>query len=414
MKEKSGDIPTVENEREVFEGKALEGIRVLEMGSLIGAPFCGTLMAEFGAEVIKIEDPQIGDSGRYFGEKIDAVSSFFAFMARNKKCITMDLRLEDGQDLFKKLVPFADVIIENFMAGTLNRWNLGYDVLSKINPNIIVAHVSGYGQYGPYKDRPAFDRIATAFAGQDFITGFPNNPPTRPGGALADYIAGLFCTIGVMFALHHRDVNGGRGQEIDLGLYEGIFRCIGQAEQYGVNSTVNQRTGNSNPFIAPAETFMTIDGQWIVINAGTDAVWKRLLKIMEREDLNENPKFNSQRARAANEDELHLIIAEWIRKRSIDNLIDIFEKGKVPSTKINSIEDIFKDPHFHARGNIIDVQLLSGKRIRGTGIVPKLSLTPGKVDFVAPHLGSHNKEIYMERLNLSDEEYNSLKYRGII
>jgi crotonobetainyl-CoA:carnitine CoA-transferase CaiB-like acyl-CoA transferase len=402
-------------EREKKTGpKALKGVRVLEMGSLIGGPFCGTLMAEFGAEVIKVEDPKVGDAQRHFRKSVDNQSLAFAYMGRNKKCITIDLRVPEGQELFKRLIPFADVVIENFRVGTLKGWNLEYSQLSQINPRLIMNHVSGYGQYGPYKDRPAFDRIATAFSGQDFITGFPDKPPTRPGGALADYITGLFGTIGTMFALYYRDVNGGKGQEIDLALYEGIFRCINQVEEHGAFGVVNQRMGNVNPYIAPAETFVTKDGQWMVVHAATDNVWKRFIKVINREDLDQDPKYNGQRARAKNQDELHALIAEWIKQRSLEELTVIFEKAGVPATKVNSIADIFKDPHFQARENIIDVLMHTGKKIKSVGIVPKLSLTPGQVEFVAPPLGAHNEEIYLNLLKLSREEYENFKKRGII
>jgi crotonobetainyl-CoA:carnitine CoA-transferase CaiB-like acyl-CoA transferase len=396
------------------EEKALQGVRVLELGSLIGAPFCGTLMAEFGAEVIKVEDPKVGDAARYFGKVTDGASLYFAFLGRNKKCITLDLRVPEGQALLKRLVALADVLVENFRPGTLKEWNLDYPELSRINPRLIVSHVSGFGQYGPYRNRAAFDRIATAFAGQDFVTGFPDKPPTRPAGAVADYLAGLFCTVGVMFALYYRDMNGGRGQEIDLALYEGMFRTLNQVEEYGEFGIVPQRMGNTNPLLAPAETFRTKDDQWLVVHAGTDNTWKRLIKVMGQESWGENQKFKTQRSRAENENELHALIAEWIKRHNLDELLASFEKEGVPSSKINNIADIFKDPHFKARENIIEVPLPSGKKIKTMGVVPKLSLTPGRVDFVAPSPGTANEEVYLNLLRLSREEYQGYKERGII
>ena len=395
--------------------KALQGLRVLELGSLIGAPFSGCLMAEFGAEVIKVEDPKVGDASRNFGQVVDGISLYFANLNRNKKCITVDLRVREGQELFKKLVPLADVVMENFRPGTLKGWNLGYEELSRVNPRLILAHLSGFGQTGPYKNRAAFDRIATAFAGQDFITGFQDKPPTRPAGALADYISGLFCTTGVMFALYYRDFNGGTGQEIDLALYEGIFRICGPTvEEYGQFGIVPQRMGNVNPLIAPAETFVTKDNQWLVLHAATDNVWKRFIRVMGREDLDENPKFNTQRGRAKNQHELHALIAEWVKQFKAEELLASFEKAGVPSTKINNIADIFQDPQFQARENIIEATLSSGRKIRTMGIVPKLSASPGRVESTAPSLGQHNEEIYRGRLHLSAEEFQDLKARGII
>jgi formyl-CoA transferase len=396
------------------EKRALHGVRVIELGSLIGAPFCGTLMGEFGAEVIKVEDPKVGDSARYFGKVVDETSLYFAFLARNKKCITIDLRVEEGQNLLKKLVTVADVLVENFRPGTLQDWNLGYPELSRINPRLIVAHVSGFGQYGPYRDRTAFDRIATAFAGQDYITGFPDKPPARPAGSLADYITGLFCTIGVMFALHHRDFNSGQGQEIDLALYEGLFRVMNQVEEYGQFGIIPERMGNTNPMLAPAETFKTKDGYWLVVHAGTDNVWKRFVKIMGREDLDQNPKFKTQRSRAENQNELHALIGDWIGAQPLDSLQELLQKDGIPASKINNIADLFQDPHIRARQDIVETVLTSGRKIAATGIVPKLSASPGRIDQVAPRRGAHNEEILGKLLGLPAEEYDRLKKKGII
>jgi len=396
------------------EKAALQGLRVIELGNLIGAPFCGTLMAEFGAEVIKIEDPKVGDAGRYTGEVVDGASLYFVFLARNKKGITLDLRVSQGQEIFKRLVPLVDVVIENFRPGTLKKWKIDYTELSKINPRLILAHVSGFGQYGPYKERAAFDRIATAFAGQDYITGFPDKPPAHPGGSVADYLTGLFCTVGVMFAIYWRDLNKGQGQEIDLALYEGMFRIMNQVEEYDQLGIIPIRTGNTNPQFVPAETFMTKDGQWLAFHAGTDSIWKRFIKLMGREDLGDDPKFNIQRNRNQNREELHGIIADWVKNFEIKPLLELLWDAGIPSTKINNIADIFKDPHVQARKNIIETRLPSGRKIKTMGVVPKLSVTPGRVEFVAPPMGAYNEEVYRGLLQLSAEEYENLKKQGVI
>jgi len=396
------------------EKVALKGLRVIELGNLIGAPFCGTLMAEFGAEVIKIEDPEVGDAGRYTGEVVDGTSLYFVFLARNKKCITLDLRVPKGQEIFKRLVPLVDVVIENFRPGTLKKWKIDYTELSQINPRLILAHVSGFGQYGPYKERAAFDRIATAFAGQDYITGFPDKPPAHPGGSVADYLTGLFCTVGVMFAIYWRDFNKGQGQEIDLALYEGMFRVMNQVEEYDQLGIIPLRTGNTNPQFVPAETFMTKDGQWLAFHAGTDSIWKRFIKLMGKEDLGDDPKFNIQRSRNQNREELHAIIADWVKNFEINPLLELLWDVGIPSTKINNIADIFKDPHVQARKNIIETRLPSGRKMKTMGIVPKLSETPGRMEFVAPPLGAYNQEVYRGLLRLSDEEYENLKTERII
>jgi crotonobetainyl-CoA:carnitine CoA-transferase CaiB-like acyl-CoA transferase len=396
------------------EKAALKGLRVIEMGNLIGAPFCGTLMAEFGAEVIKVEEPGGGDAGRSTGQVVDGTSLYFAFLARNKKCVTLDLRVPKGQEIFKKLIAHADVMVENFRPGTLKKWIIDYAQLSKVNPRLILGHVSGFGQFGPYKDRAAFDRIATAFAGQDYITGFQDKPPAHIGGSVADYLTGLFCTVGVMFAAYSRDVNGGQGQEIDLALYEGMFRVMNQVEEYGQFGTIPIRTGNTNPQFVPAETFKTKDGHWIAFHAGTDNTWKRFVKIMGREDLGENPKFNTQRNRNENRDELHAIIGERFKLLDAQPLLEMLWEAGIPSTKINTIADIFQDPHVRARGNIIEASIASGRKIQTMGIIPKLSRTPGRVDFVAPPMGAHNEEVYQGLLKISAEEYDGLKKEGVI
>lgn len=258
-------------------GRFAQTMRIL-VGRTHRAPFPGTLRAESGADVVKVEDPESGDAARAPGVRVDGTSTFFASIGRNKRCETLDLRRPQGQAVLEQPVTHCDVPIENLRIGTLAAWNLEYARLSRVNPRLVMAHVSGFGQTGPYRDRLAFDRVATAFAGQDFVTGFPDNPPTRPGGALADYVSGLFCTIGVMFALRHRDHVSGRGQEIDLALYEGMLRLSGAVEAFGATGVVPTRQGNTNPNIAPAETFRTRDGQWLAINArGWGSGWSERL-----------------------------------------------------------------------------------------------------------------------------------------
>ena len=395
-------------------GKALQGVRVLELGSLIGAPFCGTLMAEFGADVIKVEDPEVGDMSRHLGQAVDGTGLMFASLGRNKRCVTLDLRRPEGQAVLARLAGTCDVVIENFRPGTLAAWHLDYATLSKDHPRLVMAHVSGFGQTGPYRDRLAFDRIATAFSGQDFITGFPENPPTRPGGALADYITGMFCTIGVLVALHHRDQVSGRGQEIDLALYEGILRLAGSIEAYDLLGTVPQRLGNANPAIAPAETFRSRDGHWLSINGGTDNVWKRLLALMGREDLAIDPRFATARARATHQAEVNAIVGAWTAGLDLEPLLDALERESVPAAKVNSIADVVADPHVQARGNVVRAVLASGREFLTSGVVPKLSETPGSIEFVAPALGAHTDDVLRERLGMSDDEIAALRRERIV
>ncbi|RPH45779.1 MAG: CoA transferase [Burkholderiales bacterium] len=395
-------------------GKALQGVRVLELGSLIGAPFCGTLMAEFGADVIKVEDPEVGDMSRHLGQAVDGTGLMFASLGRNKRCVTLDLRRPEGQAVLARLAATCDVVIENFRPGTLAAWNLDYATLSKDHPRLVMAHVSGFGQTGPYRDRLAFDRIATAFSGQDFITGFPENPPTRPGGALADYITGMFCTIGVLVALHHRDHVSGRGQEIDLALYEGILRLAGSIEAFDLLGTVPQRMGNANPAIAPAETFRSRDGHWLSINGGTDNVWKRLLALMGREDLAVDARFATARARATHQAEVNAIVGAWTAGLDLEPLLDALERESVPAAKVNSIADVVADPHVQARGNVVRAVLASGREFLTSGVVPKLSETPGSIEFVAPALGAHTDVVLRELLGMSDADIGALRRERIV
>jgi crotonobetainyl-CoA:carnitine CoA-transferase CaiB-like acyl-CoA transferase len=395
-------------------GKALQGLRVLELGSLIGAPFCATLMAEFGADVIKVEDPEVGDMSRHLGQAVDGTGLMFASLGRNKRCATLDLRRPEGQDLLLRLATRCDVVVENFRPGTLAAWNLDWARLSAANPRLVLAHVSGFGQTGPYRDRLAFDRIATAFSGQDHVTGFPEQPPTRPGGALADYITALFCTIGVMFALHHRDHVSGRGQEIDLALYEGILRIGGAIEAYDLLGTVPMRAGNANPSIAPAETFATRDGRWVAINGGTDNVWRRLLKLMGREDLASDARFASARERARHHAEVNAIVGAWVAGQDAEPLLDALERESVPATRVNTIADAVADPHVRARGNVVQAVLESGRAFLTTGVVPKLSESPGAIDFVAPPLGAHNEAVWCGLVGLSAGELEGLRVAGVV
>ena len=395
-------------------GKALQGVRVLELGSLIGAPFCGTLMAEFGADVIKVEDPEVGDMSRHLGQAVDGTGLMFASLGRNKRCVTLDLRRPEGQAVLARLAATCDVVIENFRPGTLAAWHLDYATLSKDHPRLVMAHVSGFGQTGPYRDRLAFDRIATAFSGQDFVTGFPENPPTRPGGALADYITGMFCTIGVLVALHHRDHVSGRGQEIDLALYEGILRLAGSIEAYDLLGTVPQRLGNANPAIAPAETFRSRDGHWLSINGGTDNVWKRLLALMGREDLAVDARFATARARATHQAEVNAIVGAWTAGIELEPVLDALERESVPAAKVNSIADVVADPHVQARGNVVRAVLASGREFLTSGVVPKLSETPGSIEFVAPALGAHTDAVLRELLGMTDAEIGALRRERIV
>jgi crotonobetainyl-CoA:carnitine CoA-transferase CaiB-like acyl-CoA transferase len=393
----------------------LQGIRVLDIGTLIGGPFGASLLAEFGAEVIKVEQPGVGDPMRSLGGEHQGVGLHWLEFARNKKSITLNLREKEGQEILKRLVKVSDVLIENFRPGTLERWNLGYVELQKCNPRLILARVSGFGQTGPYRDRYAFDRIATAFGGLTYVTGFPDAPPIRPGFNVADYMAGIFDALAIMIALYHRDGHQtGEGQVIDLALYEPIFRISALVQAYDQQGKIRERSGNVNPSIAPAETFQTKDGEWIVLIAGTDNIWRRLAKVMGREELVDDPRYVTVRKRVENMAELHRLVGEWMRSYTAEEVSKILTEAGIPATKMYSIADIFADPHYQERGNLVDVDTLQFGKVKMIGVVPKFSKTPGQIRWAGPALGQHNAEIYQGLLGLSPETLEDYQARGII
>lgn len=390
---------------------ALRGVRVIDAGQIIAGPFAATLLGEFGAEVIKVEQPRVGDQGR--GGEIP--SPEFAQNARNKKSITLDLRRPEGQALFKRLVAVADVVVENFRPGTLERWGLGYEELAAVNPGIVMLRVSGYGQTGPYRHKYSFDRIGMAFGGLTYVTGYPDRPPVRPGFFIADYVAGLWGAFGVLAALHHRDHTDGRGQMIDVSLYEAVWRLSGPlAANYAAKGIVRERQGNTMPGVVPAEQFETADSRYLVLHAGTDRVFQRLCAVMDRPDLAADPRFARRSERVNHATELHALIGAWVRERTLDEALAALEAGGVPASPVYSIADIFRDPHFAARENLIRVaDRVLGEMVQ-PGVVPKLSHTPGTVDRGAPLLGEHNEEVYLGLLDLSPTAYARLCREGVI
>lgn len=393
-------------------GGALAGIRVLDAGQIIAGPFAAELLGEFGADVIKVEQPGVGDAAR----GTDNASLEFAQNSRGKRSITLDLRGPEGQDLFKRLVALSDVVVENFLPGTMERWGLGYDDLAAANPRIVMLRISGYGQTGPYRSKYSFDRIGMAFAGLTYTTGFPDGPPVRPGYFIADYVTGLWGAFGVLTALHNRDVVGtGRGQMIDASLYESIWRLSGPlAANYAKNGVVRERQGNSMPGVSPAEQFETSDGQYLVLHAGTDRVYVRLVETMRRPDLISDPRFAARGPRAKNMDELHALIAPWVAGMTLAEGLRVLEEGGVPASPVNSVAEIFTDPHFAARANLLPVMDQVHGELIQPGITPKLSATPGKAERGAPLLGEHNEEIYLGLLKLDRAEYDRLRGQGTI
>lgn len=394
------------------QAAALAGLRVIDAGQIIAGPFAATLLGEFGAEVIKVEQPGIGDAAR----GVDSTSPEFAQNSRGKKSITLDLRRPEGQSLFRRLVEHADVVVENFLPGTMERWGLGYDALNAVNPRIVMLRISGYGQSGPYQHKYSFDRIGMAFGGLTYVTGHPQLDPVRPGFFIADYATGLWGAFGVLTAIHNRDVVGtGAGQMIDMSLYESVWRMSGPlAAGYARTGVTRERQGNTFPGVSPADQFQTSDGHYLVVHGGTDRVYQRLCETMGRPDLIGDPRFAARDQRVARMDELHAIIGDWVRTLTLERAQQLLEEGGVPASPVNSIADIFRDPHFAARDNLLTVQdQLLGELVQ-PGIVPKLSRTPGTVAGGAPRLGEHNERYYLGLLGLARDEYDRLCAGGVI
>jgi formyl-CoA transferase len=394
------------------EDAALAGVRVIDAGQIIAGPFAATLLGEFGAEVIKVEQPGIGDAAR--GRA--GMSPEFAQNSRNKRSITLDLRTAEGQSLFKQLVAVSDVVVENFLPGTMERWNLGYEELAAVNPGVVMLRSSGYGQTGPYRTRYSFDRIGMAFAGLTYLTGFPEHQPVRPGYFIADYGTGFLGAFGVLAALHFRDGPGcGRGQVVDVSLYETIWRMSGGlANEYAGTGRARERMGNVFTGVSPAEQFETADGEYIVVHAGSDRTFERLCATMGEPEIARDPRLTERGGRVKHMAELHERIRRWIATMTLAEALETLERGGVPASPVNSIARVFADPQFEARENLIHVpDKVLGDLVQ-PGITPKLSRTPGVVRSGAPLLGEDNEAIYLDLLELPRRTYDDLRSRGVI
>ena len=393
----------------------LQGIRILDLGTRIAAPFAATLLADFGAEVIKVELPGSGDFMRAIGPFADGYSLWWAVEGRNKKSITLDLRRPRGQELLKRLVAVSDVAVENFQPGTLEQWGLGYESLRVINPGLILTRASVYGQTGPYRHRPGLDRNGIGFGGLLYLTGYRDRPPVRPGIIVSDYLTGVFNAFAIMLALYNRDVNRADGQWVDLALYESIFRILEHTvASYDRLGIVREREGNRLRNSAPLDNWETADGQFVSIVAAGDGLFPRLARAMGRPDLLADARFASLKARVEHADEINGIVGNWVKQHSAAEVEAILLQAEVPFTRAHSIADIAADPHYAAREDIVTVDDPTIGPIRMQAVYPRLSGTPGRIARGAPKLGEHNREIYGSLLGLSDDELAALQAEGVV
>jgi succinyl-CoA:(S)-malate CoA-transferase subunit B len=396
-------------------GAALRGVRVLDLATFVAGPFSATLLAEFGADVIKVEMPGRGDPCRQLGEKFNGVGLIWAQENRNKRGVTCDLRQEKGQEIIKELVKRSDVLVENFRPGTMERWNMGYEVLKELNPGLVMVRVSAYGQTGPYREKAGFGRIAQAFGGLSYLAGYPDRPPVNPGSAtIADYSAGLFAAFSIMVALEYRHRTG-EGQCIDISLYESIFRLLDNlASAYDKLGFVRERQGTATAHAVPHNHYPTKDGKWVAIACTSDRIFQRLTKAMKREDLAVDPRYVTSASRVEHRGELDGIVSGWTETYDMRALIELLDSEEVPVGAINSIADIFEDPQFAARGSMIEIDDPVMGKLKMPAIVPRMSSGLGRVERLAPSLGQHNDDIYRDFLGFSPEKLAALKDDGVI
>ena len=389
---------------------ALDGLRLIEMGQLIAGPFCGQLMADHGAEVIKVEPPKVGDAMRNWGQGIPL---WFSVVARNKKSITLNLREKEGQAIVRQLAEKADFLLENFRPGTLERWNLGWEDLSAINEALIMIRVSGYGQSGPYSSRAGYGGIGEAMGGMRYIAGEPDRPPSRAGLSIGDSLAATYACLGGLMALEHRRKTG-KGQVVDSAIYEAVLAMMESTiPEYTVSNHIRERTGSILPKIAPSNVYPTSDGS-VLVAGNQDSVWKRMASMMGMAELGDDPRYNSHMARGERQAELDDLIGEWTKHRTSAEVLDLCEENGVPAGNMYRAPEMLEDPHFAARESIIERPHPRHDNFKMQNVAPRLSETPGDVKWVGPELGQHNDEVFGELLGMDTRTMTDLSERGII
>ena len=390
----------------------LAGLKVIEMGQLIAGPFAAKTLADFGADVVKIEPPKVGDALRKWRLLKDGTSVWWQVQSRNKRSLSLDLRQTEAQDIVRRLVTEADILIENFRPGTLEGWGLDPEKLLLLNPRLIILRISGYGQTGPYRDKPGFGVVAEAMGGLRHLTAEPGRVPVRVGVSIGDTLASLHGVIGILLALQERQ-RSGKGQVIDIALYEAVFNCMESLlPEYSAFGEVRQAAGSALPGIAPTNAYLCGDGGYVLIAGNGDSIFKRLMKAIGRNDFASDPQLENNEGRVKRVVELDAAIGEWAKTLSTDQALEILDAVSVPAGRIYTVADIANDPHYKARENIQTIQMQDGSRLQVPGILPKLSRTPGSIKTLAPNIGQNTDEILQE-IGLNHNQIASLKQRGI-
>ena len=394
--------------------KALDGVRVIEFGTLIAGPFCTRVLAEFGAEVIKIETPGSGDPLRKWRKLHGDTSLWWYVQARNKQSVTLNLKTPEGIDIARRLIAGADIVVENFRPGVMEKLGLGWDVLSADNPGLVMVRLSGFGQTGPYRDQPGFGTIAESMGGMRYVTGYPDRPPVKAGISIGDSIAALWAAIGALMALRHREVNGGAGQVVDVALYEAVFAMMESlVPEFDMFEYVRERTGNVMPGITPSNTHTARDGKYVIIGANGDAIFKRLMRAIGRTDLADDPALDDNAGRDARADAIYAAIDAWVSRHDAATVLERLKMADVPVSSVYSVADMFADPQFVARGMFESLALPGGGQVRAPGVVPKLGATPGGTEWPGPALGAHTGAV-LASLGMTDAQIVALRDRGVI
>lgn len=392
----------------------LAGVQVLELGSLVAGPYATSLMALLGATVIKVEPPGEGDPLRNWRHRLDGTSLWWLMQSRNKRSVTIDLKVPEGQALARRLAERCQVLVENFKPGTLEGWGLGWEVLHAANPKLVMVRVSGFGQTGPYREKPGFGSIAEAMGGLRQLTGYPDQPPVRTGISIGDSIAALYATIGALSALREVEVAGGEGQVVDVALTEAVFSLLESTlPEFDLFGVIRERTGATLPGIAVSNTYRSSDGSYLVIAGNGDSIFRRLMNMVGRPDLADDPDLRTNAGRVKRDAEIDDVLNAWASGLTVDEALRRLDEAKVPASKIYDISDIAADPQFLDRGMVSEFPL-GDRTLKVPGIVPRLSATPGAIEWLGPALGEHNREVLEGLLGLAPDEIDRLVAAGVV